>query len=222
MPAPADDPHRDQPVLTTGAPLADARGAMIMLHGRGAGAADIVGLAQVIERAGLANLAPDAAGRVWYPQRFMSPIVQNEPYLTSALAVVAHLVGHVAAGGIPMERIAILGFSQGACLGLEFVARNPRRYGAVLALSGGLIGDRVDAAKYTGSLAGTPVFAGVSDVDPHIPLSRVEESMAVMRALGGEVMQRVYPGAPHTIVADEIAIVQRLVDGMIGAAPKAA
>jgi predicted esterase len=209
-------------VLTSGAPLAGARGAMIMLHGRGAGAADIIGLSQLIDRENLAYLAPDAAGRVWYPQRFMSPVNQNEPYLSSALGIVARLVDQVAAGGIPFERIAILGFSQGACLGLEFVARNPRRYGAILALSGGLIGDRVDAASYAGSLAGTPVFAGVSDVDPHIPLGRVEESMAVMRALGGEVTQRIYPGAPHTIVADEIAIVQRLVDGMIGAAPKAA
>jgi phospholipase/carboxylesterase len=216
VPATPNDPHRDQPVLTTGAPLAAARGALIMLHGRGAGAADIIGLSQVIDRANVAYFAPEAAGRVWYPRPFMSPAAENEPYLSSALAVVARLISQIAAAGIPVERIAILGFSQGACLGLEFVARNPRRYGAVLALSGGLIGDEVAASNYSGSLAGTPVFAGVSDVDPFIPLTRVEESMAVMRALAGEVTERVYPGAAHTIVAEEIAIVQRLLDAMIG------
>ena len=211
----AADPHVGQPVLTAGASLAEARGAMIMLHGRGANAADIIGLERVIDRPQIAYLAPDAAGHAWYPRAFMTPVAANEPYLTSAKNVVARLITEAGAAGIPSERIAILGFSQGACLGLEFAARNPRRYGAVLALSGGLIGERIAAEDYAGSLAGTPVFIGCSDVDPHIPLARVQESIVVMAHLGGDVTERIYPGMAHTIVADEVAHVQRLVDGML-------
>lgn len=211
----AADPHAGQPVLAAGAPLAEARGAMIMLHGRGANAADIIGLEQVIDRPTIAYLAPDAAGRVWYPNPFMTPAAGNEPYLTSAKNVVARLIAEAGAAGIPPERIAILGFSQGACLGLEFAARNPRRYGAIMALSGGLIGDRIAPENYTGSLAATRVFIGCSDVDPFIPLARVQESVVVMAHLGGDVTERIYPGAAHTIVADEVAHVRRLVDLMI-------
>jgi predicted esterase len=211
----AADPHAEQPVLTAGAPLAEARGAMIMLHGRGANAADIIGLEQVIDRPQIAYLAPDAAGHAWYPRPFMTPAAGNEPYLTSAKNAVARLIAEAGAAGIPPERVAILGFSQGACLGLEFAARNPRRYGAVLALSGGLIGEGIAPEDYAGSLAGTPVFIGCSDVDPHIPLARVQESVVVMAHLGGDVTERIYPGATHTIVADEMAHVRRLVDLMI-------
>ena len=211
---PETDPHRGQPILSAGADLADARAAVIMLHGRGADAADILGLAQVLARPALAYLAPDAAGHAWYPYRFIVPAAQNEPYLSSALLVVARLLDRLAAAGIPAERTALLGFSQGACLGLEFAARNPRRYGAVLAFSGGLIGDRIDPATYPGSLAGTPVFLGCSDVDAHIPLPRVKESTEVMRRLGADVVERIYPGMAHTISADEIAEGQRRLDRM--------
>ena len=210
-----DDPHRGQPVLNAGAPIAEASGAVIMLHGRGANAADIIGLAQVIDRPGIAYLAPDAAGHVWYPRPFMAPAVSNQPYLSSALNIVGRLIVDLIDHGIPAERVALLGFSQGACLALEYAARNPRRYGAVLALSGGLIGDRIALENYAGSLAGTPVFVGCSDVDPFIPLERVQESIAVMAHLEADVTERIYPGAAHTIVADEVQKVQWILDLMI-------
>lgn len=211
----ASDPHRGQPVLTAGAPLAEAKGAVLMLHGRGANAADIIGLARVINRPELAYLAPDAANHAWYPRPFMTPAAGNEPWLSSAKGVVAHLIAEVGLAGISLERTALIGFSQGACLSLEFAARNPRRYGAVIALSGGLIGDAIPTSAYAGSLAGTPVFVGCSDTDPFIPLERVQASAAVMAHLGAEVTERIYPHMPHTIVADEVEQVQRILDGMV-------
>jgi predicted esterase len=214
MNASDDDPHRDQPVLTAGAEPAKAKAAVIMIHGRGAGAADIIGLAEIIDRPALAYLAPEAMRRVWYPNPFMMPVADNQPRLASAIGVIDRLIAEVGAAGVPPERVALLGFSQGACLSLEYAARNPRRYGAVLALSGGLIGERIVAADYAGSLAGTPVLFGCSDVDPFIPLDRVVESAAVMKALGGAVTERIYPGAPHTIVPDEIDNVRRILDGI--------
>jgi predicted esterase len=209
-----DDPHRNQPVLTAGAEPANAKAAVIMIHGRGAGAADIIGLAEIIDRPALAYLAPEAMRRVWYPNPFMMPVAGNQPWLASAIAVIDRLIAEVGAAGIPPERVALLGFSQGACLSLEYAARNPRRYGAVLALSGGLIGERITASDYSGSLAGTPVLLGCSDVDPFIPLDRVVESAAIMKGLGGVVTERIYPGAPHTIVPDEIDNVRRILDGI--------
>jgi predicted esterase len=209
------DPHRGQPVLTAGSPLADAQGVVIMLHGRGAGADDIIGLARAIDRPGLTYLAPEAAGRVWYPRPFMTPAAGNEPWLTSAKNVVATLLGVAAEAGVPAERTALLGFSQGACLSLEYAARNPRRYGGVLALSGGLIGDAIAPTSYTGSLAGTPILVACSDVDQFIPLQRVQDSAAVMAHLGGDVTERIYPGMGHTIVPDEIVNVRRILDAMV-------
>jgi predicted esterase len=142
------------------------------------------------------------------------PVAGNQPWLASAIAVIDRLIADVGAAGIPPEWVALLGFSQGACLSLEYAARNPRRYGAVLALSGGLIGERITAGDYSGSLAGTPVLLGCSDVDPFIPLDRVVESAAIMKGLGGVVTERIYPGAPHTIVPDEIDHVRRILDSI--------
>jgi predicted esterase len=210
-----DDPHRGQPVLDAGAPLGDAVGAVIMVHGRGADAADIIGLADAINRPKLAYLAPDAAGHVWYPRPFTAPQAANQPYLGSALSLIDRILADLADDGIPAERVVLLGFSQGACLSLEYAARNPRRYGGVVALSGGLIGDAIVPASYTGSLAGTPVFLGCSDVDQFIPLARVQESTAAMKHLGGDVTERIYRGAAHTIVQDEIENVQRVLDRMV-------
>jgi phospholipase/carboxylesterase len=209
---PESDPHRGQPVLSAGAEPASARGVVIMIHGRGADAADILGLSEVLARPDFAYLAPEAAGHAWYPYRFLVPAAQNEPHLSSALRVVAGLIDRLAAAGLPAERAVLLGFSQGACLALEFAARNPRRYGGVLAFSGGLIGDGIDPAAYPGGLAGTPVFLGCSDVDPHIPLVRVRESAEVMRRLGGEVTERIYRGMAHTINTDEIEEAGRFLD----------
>lgn len=211
-------PHSNQPVLHSGADLSQARAAMIMLHGRGADAADIIGLSQVIGEAEVAYLAPEAAGHTWYPYSFLAPAEQNEPGRGSALDVIAGLIAHLDEAKLPPEKIALLGFSQGACLALEFVARNPRRYGGVFALSGGLIGETIASGDYAGSLDGTPVFLGCSDVDPHIPLARVQESAAIMGALGGDVTERIYPGMGHTIVEDEIVHIRRIVSAMIGEA----
>ena len=211
----AADPHAGQPVITAGAPLAGAKAAMIMLHGRGADAADIIGLAQVIGRNEVACLAPEAAGHVWYPQRFSAPVAMNQPYLASALATIARLVAAAGENGVPPERVALLGFSQGACLSLEFAARHPRRYGAVFALTGGLIGETVRPEDYSGSLAGTPVFIGAGDADPHIPLARIRESTAILRGLGAEVTERIYPGLPHTIIQEEIVEIRRILDPML-------
>lgn len=211
----AADPHRNQPVLHSGAEPAQARAAMIMLHGRGADAADIIGLSQVIGEAEIAYLAPEAAGHTWYPHSFLAPVEQNEPGRSSALDVIAGLIAHLGEAKLPPEKITILGFSQGACLALEFAARNPRRYGGVFALSGGLIGETIESRDYAGSLEGTPVFLGCSDIDPHIPLARVQESAAIMGELDGDVTERIFPGMGHTIVEDEIVHIRRVVSEMI-------
>lgn len=205
------DPHADQPVLVAGTPLTEARTAMIMLHGRGASAEDILSLADEWDAPGMAFFAPQAAGSSWYPQRFLAPLVANEPWLSSALAKIAALLDQIAAAGIPAERTILLGFSQGACLALEFAARNARRYGGVAGLSGGVIGPDDTPRDYPGSLAGTPIFLGCSDVDFHIPKERVQESSRVLLALGADVTERLYPGMGHTINRDEIAAVQRMI-----------
>lgn len=209
------DIHAAQPVLAAGESLDAARGAMIMIHGRGANAPDILGLARLVDRPGMAYLAPDAAGHVWYQSPFMSPGVRQDPGLPSALGVIQRLMAAAGEAGLPPERVALLGFSQGACLALEFAARNPRRYGAIIALSGGLIGERIAAADYSGSLDGTPVFLGCSDVDPFIPLQRVQDTAAIMGGLGAAVTLRIYPNAAHTIVNDEIDHIRAILDKML-------
>lgn len=211
----SNDIHAKQPVLAAGESLDAARGVMVMLHGRGANAPDILGLSRLVDRPGMAYLAPDAAGHTWYQSPFMSPGVHRDPGLPSALALIQRLVDAAGEAGIAPERVALLGFSQGACLSLEFAARNPRRYGAVLALSGGLIGETIAASDYSGSLAGTPVFMGCSDVDPFIPLARVQETATIMEGLGGAVTLRIYPNAAHTIVNDEIDHIRAIVDKML-------
>lgn len=203
-------PHSGAPVRTAGEPLATARAALIMVHGRGATAEDILSLTEELDGPGFAYLAPQAAGHQWYPNSFLAPIASNEPGLSSGLAVLAALLEQIAAAGIPPERTMLLGFSQGACLMLEFVARQARRYGGVAGLSGGLIGPDGTPRDYAGSLAGTPVFLGCSDVDFHIPKERVEESAVVLRRLGGQVTVRLYRNMGHTINMDEIGAVQEM------------
>lgn len=206
------DPHRGQPVITAGAPLTEARAAMILLHGRGASAESILGLAGAVNRPGFAYVAPQASGHTWYPFSFLAPLAQNEPFLTSALRLVGEVVEEVVAAGVPHERLLLLGFSQGACLTLEFVARNARRFGGVAALTGGLIGPEGTPRDYSGSLEGTPVFLGSSDPDPHVPRSRVEETARVLEEMGAEVTMRIYPGMPHTVNEDELEHVRQLMD----------
>ncbi len=199
--------------------MSDAAAALILLHGRGATAESILSLAELLDRPEIAYLAPQAAGRTWYPYSFMAPLEANEPWLSSALRRVDGLVRELEDAGIPPERSALLGFSQGGCLALETAARHPRRYGALFGLSAGLIGPDAAAWNHQGSLAGTPVFLGCSDIDPHIPLSRVHESSAALRALGGEVTERIYPGMGHTINEDEVAHVRRLLSALVPEQP---
>jgi predicted esterase len=205
-----DHPHGGQPVLAAGEPLESATAAIVALHGRSADASDIIGLAAEVAPTGMAIVAPQAAEHTWYPYRFLEPFARNEPYLSSALRTVAELIGRLKASGIPVERIALLGFSQGACLALESAARNARRYGAVIGFSGGLIGPPGTDFTYPGSLDGTPVFLGCSDVDPHIPQERVEETAAALSRLGAEVDMRIYPGMGHTVNRDELEAAKAL------------
>jgi predicted esterase len=191
-------------MLTAGVNLNEAQAAMICVHGRGASARDILTLAGELGVPGFAFLAPQAAGNTWYPNRFLAPLESNEPWLSSALAAVEEALARVAAAGIPAERTMLLGFSQGACLALEFGARNARRYGGLVGLSGGLIGPDGTPRDYPGSLAGTPVFLGCSDADFHIPKERVEETAAALGRLGGEVTTRLYPGMGHEVNVDEL------------------
>lgn len=220
-----DDPHADQGIVADGVPLAEAAIAVVLVHGRGATADGMLALADALGRNDVAYLAPQAAGRTWYPHSFLAPLRQNEPYLTSALGAVGRAMEQAFAGGIPRERTVILGFSQGACLGTEYAARHARRYGGVVALSGGLIGARDGARRppedkdfdYFGNLAGTPVFIGCSDTDPHIPIERVHKTAAVMQTLGADVDLRIYPGMGHTVSDDEVSAVRALLDRLVEA-----
>ncbi|MCD6057655.1 MAG: Phospholipase/Carboxylesterase [Thermomicrobiales bacterium] len=197
-------PHGGQRVLLGGAALESAKGGLIAIHGRGAGAEDIIALAREVAPPGVTILAPQAAGNTWYPYRFLEPTERNEPYLSSALRIVAELIAQLGDQGIPSERVALLGFSQGACLALEAAARNARRYAGVIGFSGGLIGPPGTSFDFPGSLDRTPVFLGCSDVDPHIPKERVEESAAALERLGAAVDVRLYPGMGHTVNRDEL------------------
>jgi phospholipase/carboxylesterase len=208
-------PHRGQPVLAAGEPLEHARAAMIMLHGRGASAEDILSLAVEVNLPGFAYFAPQAAGYAWYPNSFLAPIASNEPALSSALAVIASLLAQVAEAGIGPERTILLGFSQGACLTLEYVARNAQRYGGVAGLSGGLIGPDGTPRNYPGSLADTPIFLGCSDRDFHIPRERVELSAEVLQKMGGNVTARLYPNMGHTVNRDELRFVSNMMTSLV-------
>lgn len=207
-------PHQGQRVYTAGKPLAEAKAAMILTHGRGATAPSILELAQVLYHPEMAYLAPQAAGNTWYPYSFMNPMAQNEPWLSSALQVVGEVLAQVEQAGIPAEQIILAGFSQGACLASEFVARNARRYGGLLAFSGGLIGPPGTPRNYPGSLDGMPVFLGCSDVDFHIPKERVEETAEVLQRMGAAVNMKLYPNMDHTIIQDEINQARPIVEAV--------
>lgn len=198
------------PVVVAGEPAESARAAMIMLHGRGATAQDILTLTPDLRWPGFIYLAPQATGNAWYPNSFLMPTASNEPYLSSALEVITSLLDQLAQRGIPAERTILLGFSQGACLALEYAARNARRYGSIVGLSGGLIGPDEMPRDYSGSLAGTPVFLGCSDIDPFIPKERVELTAEVLQRLGGDVTMRLYHNMAHTVNRDELRFVQSL------------
>jgi predicted esterase len=210
------DPHRDQPIHRLGPPLEQATGAVVMLHGRGASADDILNLAQAMYNPKLAYLAPAAAGHSWYPQSFLAAREDNEPWLGSALKKIGSVVQLAIDAGIPTERIVVCGFSQGACLSTEFVATRPARYAGVFAFTGGLIGPLGMAMDYSGDLQGTPVFLGSGDPDPHVPWSRVEESASVLEAMNAKVTLRRYPGRAHTVSADEVRHAMAILDAAFG------
>ena len=208
-------PHQGQPVRQAGEPLDRARAAMILVHGRGASAADIMTIADEMRFPGVAYLAPQAAGSTWYPNPFTAPLESNEPYLGSALDVLSSLLARVETA-VPAEKIVLLGFSQGACLTLEFAARHARKYGGVVGLSGGLIGPDGTPRDYPGDFQRTPVFLGCSDVDPHIRKERVVEAAEVFKRMGADVTMRLYPGMGHLVNADEIEAVRKIVTAVAG------
>lgn len=207
--------HQRQAVLATGAPLKEARAAMLMVHGRGATAQDILSLAAEFDREDFAYIAPQAANNTWYPYPFMTPMERNEPWLSSALLRLEEMLEFISRY-MPPERTILLGFSQGACLATEFAARHAHRYMGIVGLSGGLIGPDGTPRNYPGSLEGTPVFLGCSDVDFHIPKERVEETAQVLTKLGGDVTMRLYPNMGHTVSEDELEFVRGIMSGAAG------
>jgi phospholipase/carboxylesterase len=212
--APPQRPHAGEPVITAGEDLEQATAALVLVHGRGGTAKNMLPLATELTRPGFALLAPQATGNTWYPHSFLAPMERNEPYLSGALDALADLLERTEEAGIPAERTILLGFSQGACLALEFAARHAKRYGGLAGLSGGLVGPDGTPRDYPGSLTGTPVFLGCSDVDPHIPRERVVESGRVLERLEGIVTVRLYPGMGHTINHDELVHVGSMMDAL--------
>jgi phospholipase/carboxylesterase len=209
-----DTLHADQPVIEAGAPLGTAPAVVIMVHGRGGSPENMLELLPALRHPNLTYLAPAAADNTWYPHSFLNDIRSNEPWLSSALAKLASLVARVEAAGIPRTRIVLLGFSQGACLSAEFAVRHPSRFGGIVVLSGGLIGPPGTTWPLDGEFDGTPVFLGCSDVDAHIPKSRVIESGDVFSRMGADVTTRIYPGMGHLVNDDEIRFARRLFDAV--------
>lgn len=207
-------PHAGQPLASAGAPLGKSPVALILVHSRNAAPANILSLVPSFKRPDLTYLAPAAAGGTWYPLSFMAEKEKNEPGLSSGLWVLDQLLGHVVSAGIRKDRIVLLGFSQGACLTAEFAASHADRYGGVVLYSGGLIGPPGTTWNYSGSFGGTPVFLGCSDVDAHVPKTRVDESAAVFQRMGATVTERIYPGMGHLVNDEELGFTRTLLEHM--------
>ena len=205
-------PHQSEKTYAAGVPLSEAAAVVILVHGRGASAPDILSLAGEFSVPGVAYLAPQAAGSTWYPYSFLSPLEANQPGLDSGLRVIYDLVTQVQEAGVSEQKIVIGGFSQGACLAMEFVARHGRVLGGAFALSGGLIGPPGTPRDYTSKLSNMPIFLGCSDIDSHIPLARVQETTAVLESLGAAVTKRIYPNMGHTVNQDEIRHVRQMLE----------
>ena len=208
-------PHQSRSLLQAGVPLGEAAGAVVCLHGRGATARSILRIVGELDVDDVAFLAPQAAGSSWYPHSFLAPVEANEPGRSSGLEAIADTLAVAGEAGIPADRVLLLGFSQGACLAGEFVARHPRRYGGLAVLSGGLIGETVEAGDFGGELEGTPVFLGCSDVDPHIPLDRVHRTADIFENLGADVTTRIFPGMGHGVNQEELVYISRMIGRMI-------
>src|SRR5690554_3801901 len=198
-------------IKSAGRSIQQAEKVAIMVHGRGGNAPDILGLASELNVSEYALIAPQATNHTWYPYSFMVAPEQNEPWLTSALELLKEVVDDVMAQGISSENIYLVGFSQGACLTLEFAARNAKKYGGIVAFTGGLIGDIINSDNYSGNFNETPIFIGTGNPDPHIPVQRVEESRRILEEMNAEVNVKVYDGRPHTISRDEIEKANRLI-----------
>jgi phospholipase/carboxylesterase len=191
-------------IITAGKPLEEANKALIMIHGRGASAEDILSLSEYLNIKEFALIAPQATNNTWYPFSFLVPPSQNEPWLSSALLMLTEVVTDLNNANISTEHIYLVGFSQGACLTLEFVTRNAKKYGGVVAFTGGLIGDKIYKENYKGDFENTPVFIGSSDPDPHVPVERVHATADIMKSMQASVTAKVYDKMGHTINNDEI------------------
>ncbi|TKC09187.1 alpha/beta hydrolase [Pedobacter frigoris] len=198
-------------ILTAGIPLNEAKSAVIFLHGRGSSAEDIISLSRHLDIKYAAIFAPQAINNSWYPFSFIAPVEQNQPALDSALTVLKTLVDQIVASGIPLDRIFFCGFSQGACLTLEYVTRNAGRYGGVAAFTGGLIGREINMKNYKGDFAKTPVLITTGDPDPHVPVRRVELTETIMKKLNADVTTKIYAGRVHTISPKEIELAKSLI-----------
>ena len=198
-------------VVISGMPLNEAKQAIVMLHGRGATPESIISLKEHLYLIDTAIFAPRATNNSWYPYSFMAPVVNNQPALDSALSVINEVVHDIIEGGIAGENIYFLGFSQGACLALEYVTRHADTYGGVMAFTGGLIGEELDRNKYTGDFNNTPVLLTTGDPDPHVPLSRVDETVGILRSMNAKVELKVYRGRVHTIQLEELDLANQLV-----------
>jgi predicted esterase len=206
-----NDPHAGGSVLRAGDPLNQATLAVVLLHGRGGSAEDILELGSAFNLPGIAYLAPQAAGHTWYPLSFLAPWEENEPYLSSALAKVHSVISTLEQTGFDRKQIVVAGFSQGACLATEFIASRPAQYGGLIAFTGGLIGPPGSLQRsHVGDLAGTPALLSSGDPDPHVPWARVEESAAILGAIGAKVITKRYPGRPHTVTQEELEVARIL------------
>lgn len=201
---PFNGPHQNQKVVAGGVDLSDAEVGMILVHGRGASAQSMLMFSDEFDRDAIHYRAIQASRHTWYPHSFLAPKEKNQPGISSGLQAIYDQISQLNDAGIPTERVVILGFSQGACLATEFAARHPQRFGAVIGLSGGLIGNEVAVENYSGSLEQTPVFLGCSDRDPHIPQERVDVTEQIFLQLEGDVEKRIYKGMGHTVNEDEI------------------
>ena len=198
-------------IIIADTPLAEAKKALILLHGRGGSAEDILSLTEYLNVKEYALLAPQARDNSWYPYSFIAPISQNEPWLSSALDLVKETLDEITTKGISIENVCLLGFSQGACLTLEFAARNAQKYGGIVAFTGGLVGDKIHTENYKGNFEGTPVFIGSSNPDPHVPVQRVRETTGILKSMDADVTEKIYNGMGHTISEDEIKTANELV-----------
>jgi len=200
-------------IMTTGKSLSQADKVLIMVHGRGGSAEDILSLAAELKVAHFALLAPQGQGNSWYPESFLSPRQKNEPFLSSSLNMLKEMVMELEAQGFSSAQIYLLGFSQGACLVLEVAASDAKRYGGIVAFTGGVIGESLDHRNYHGDFEGTPVFIGSSNSDFHVPVERVKETTVLLEEMGANVTEVIYENMGHTISQSEIAQVNKLIFG---------